>query len=114
MRPLPSLMIAAALALAAMPSQAADFARSERLYVGKTNILCVQAPCPWRGIGRDENFRSGPAGLLWSDDTLPRLDASPEDARRITSAWANDDCLAINGTLIGTTLHVEKIIGACP
>lgn len=114
MRPFPSLIISAALALATIPSHAADFASSERLYVGKTNILCVQAPCPWRGIGRDENFRSGPAGLLWSDDPLPRLEATPEDARRITSAWTDGKCLAIDGALIASTLHVEKIIGACP
>lgn len=114
MRPLPSLIISAALVLSMLPAHAADFASSELLYVGKTNILCVQAPCPWRGIGRDDNFRSGPAGLLWSDDTLPRLEAAPEDARSITAAWTDGKCLAIDGALIASTLHVEKIIGACP
>jgi len=114
MRLLQSLMISAVLALCTLPAHAADLANSERLYVGKTNILCVQAPCPWRGIGRDESFASGPAGLIWSADTLPRLDASVEDTRRIKSAWSDGKCLAIDGALIASTLHVESIVGPCP
>ena len=34
MRPFPSLIISAALALATIPSHAADFASIQRLYVG--------------------------------------------------------------------------------
>lgn len=105
----------AAMALLALPAHATDTAPpTERLLVGKTNIFCVRSPCPWRGISRAEDERPSPSRLIWSGDDLPRLDASDEDAERITLAWDANECLAVDGSLKGETLHVERVVGACP
>lgn len=113
-RSLSMLLSAAVFALSATPSPAADIAqRAERLNVGKTNIFCVQPPCPWRGIYPAGTQPATPSGLLWREEALPRLVASSADADRIVKAWDTDACLEIAGTLIGSTLHVEHIVGTC-
>lgn len=111
-RLLPTLLVTASLAITA--SQAADTVlASERLFVGKTNIFCLQAPCPWRGIARADDQPAGPSNLLWSEQKLPPLNASPQDAQRIVDAWNSDRCLSIEGQMLGSTLQVERIVGAC-
>ncbi|WP_152658660.1 hypothetical protein [Devosia chinhatensis] len=87
---------------------------SRQLRVGQTNIFCVQAPCPWRGIAPAEGDRSTPSALLWSDQNLPAVKASNADARRISEAWHADRCLLVDGQMIGATLVVDAILGACP
>ncbi|WEK03429.1 MAG: hypothetical protein P0Y65_14660 [Candidatus Devosia phytovorans] len=113
MRLLSALVIAATLAVSTTSHAADILPASETLLVGKTNIFCVQAPCPWRGIARVDN-QAGPSGLLWSQETLPPLDAGPVDAARIAEAWNGNQCLSIKGSLSGGTLRVDEIIGACP
>lgn len=115
MRMLRTTMIAALLSLATLPAQSADtLTVSETLLVGGTNIYCVQAPCPWRGIARDGEVRSGPAGLLWSGEELPQLEASAADAARLETAWDDGKCLAVQGRWTGSVLEVDRITGACP
>lgn len=86
---------------------------NERLFVGKTNIFCVQAPCPWRGILSAEVDSNGPANLLWTDQSLPPLDASEEDAEKIVAAWNGDRCVAVHGRLRDGRLYVDAIAGEC-
>ncbi|KQN71554.1 hypothetical protein DevBK_00630 [Devosia sp. BK] len=96
------------------PAFAADTETGgERLFVGKTGIYCVQAPCPWRGIWASAAAQAGPSDLLWAQETLPRIEATTADANRIEEAWASDQCLAILGRLVDGTLQVERIIGDC-
>lgn len=110
-----AIMLAAAALAAIMPGHAAeDNAVDQRLLVGKTNIFCVQAPCPWRGIADANNPGSGPAGLLRAEQTLPPIDATEEDAQRIVDAWNADRCLAIAGRLVDGRLIVNDILGDCP
>ena len=108
-----ALLVAAGLAVTA--AQAADTAvTGERLFVGKTNILCVHAPCPWRGIAAADAQQAGPAGLLWAEQTLPPLDANEGDAARIVQAWNGDQCLSIQGRMASGRLQVERVEGECP
>ncbi len=101
-----------ALSLAsATPANGADW--PETLLVGKTNIYCVQEPCPWRGIRPADNDVAGPAGLLWSEQTLPELDGSDADVNRLSAAWSDNECLVIEGRFVGLTLQVDRIVGAC-
>jgi hypothetical protein len=113
MRRLSALLVAAGLAVTA--THAGDMTvASERLFVGKTNIVCVQAPCPWRGIAAADAQQAGPAGLLWSEQTLPPLDAIEDDATLIVEAWNGDQCLSIQGRMDSGRLQVERIEGECP
>nr|WP_314261614.1 hypothetical protein [uncultured Devosia sp.] len=113
MRFLLSLVVTAVLSMTTVSNAADVVPPSESLRVGKTNILCVQAPCPWRGISRAETMPSGPSGLLWAQQTLPPLDAASRDAERVRQAWDNDQCLVINGKMTGGILRVDEIVGAC-
>jgi hypothetical protein len=85
----------------------------ETMLVGKTNIYCVQEPCPWRGIRRADPEAIGPSSLLWSEQTLPALEASDADIHRLEAAWSENKCLVIEGLFIGLTLQVERIVGEC-
>lgn len=115
MRRFSCLMTPIMLALAMGPVHAADLAPdTELLLVGRTNIFCVQAPCPWRGIVRADDVRDGPAGLAWSSQALPRLEAGAEDAARIAAAWEAIECVVVEGRLSGSVLYVERVVGACP
>lgn len=109
MRWLSALLVVAGMATT--PVYATD---SEELFVGRTNIFCVKAPCPWRGIFEANDILAGPSGLLWSEQALPPLDASPENARKIAEAWNNHQCLKILGRMTDERLMVEKILGPCP
>lgn len=112
MRMFSALLVAAALAMTA--THAADMTvASERLFVGKTNIFCVQAPCFWRGIAAADAQQAGPAGLVWSAQTLPPLDANEGDAARIIQAWNGYQCLSMQGRMAGGRLQVERIEGEC-
>ncbi len=112
MRLLPALLLTASLSVTATP--AADTAlTSAELRVGKTNIFCVQMPCPWRGIAAADSPRLTPADLIWSHQTLPPLAASSEDKDRIVTAWNSDQCLIINGRFVAGTLQVDEIAGEC-
>jgi len=86
----------------------------EQLFVGKTGIFCVGAPCPWRGIWASAAAPAGPSDLLWAQESLPRIEATTADANRIEDAWAGDQCLEIRGALDDEKLLVERIIGDCP
>lgn len=86
-------------------------ARTVRLAVGSTGILCVRAPCPWRGIADPD--AQDPTRLLWSNDALPPLQASDDAARRIERAWDDNACLLVEGAFDGATLRVERIVGPC-
>lgn len=112
MRSILSVLVVALSALT-LPTHAADPVANERLRVGKTNIFCVMAPCPWRGIAKAGRTSGGPADLLWSEQEIPQLDATPEDAARITDAWSADKCLEIEGRMTGKTLRVARIVGEC-
>lgn len=97
----------------AVPHAADTAFSSQALRVGKTNIFCVQMPCPWRGIAAAESSRAVPADLLWSQQTLPPLAASPEDSDRIVEAWNSDQCLLIDGGFAAGKLQVDRILGDC-
>jgi len=110
-----ALSIAVAISLVALPAYAdGTGSQSDRLLVGRTNIHCVQAPCPWRGILRQTDLRSGSMAMLWSDDRLPQIEASAADAARLATAWDGNECLAIDASLAGDTLRVDRIVGSCP
>ena len=109
-----TLAVSCFLMLAATaPALADGHPAGERLEVGRTNIFCVKAPCPWRGIAHADTRVATPSGLLWAQDRLPQLDASPQDARRLAEAWADHDCLLIMGRLDEATLAVDEILGPC-
>lgn len=110
------LAIALLFALAGMTTAfAADVGTAEaRLFVGKTGIFCVQAPCPWRGIWASAAAPAGPSDLLWTQETLPPIEATTADANRIEDAWAGGQCLEIRGRLDDEKLLVEHVIGDCP
>lgn len=113
MRPHTLWLLAASLALTG-PALATGTAGSDDLLrVGRTNIFCVQAPCPWRGVSVADPAPVTPANLLWVEQTLPPLEASEADARQIEHAWDNDQCLLIEGRFIGATLEVSRIVGDC-
>lgn len=114
MQLLASLAMAAVLGVSSTSVAADSVPTGETLLIGKTNIFCVQAPCPWRGIARADNRQAGPSGLIWSEQNLPPLDASHGDAEQIVQAWNNDQCLSISGALVGGELRVDRIIGVCP
>ena len=63
---------------------------------------------------RDWLVTSLAAGLLWSEQTLPPLEASADDAARIIEAWNGDQCLSIQGRMADGRLHAEYIEGECP
>lgn len=108
------LSIVAPVLLAAAPVQSTDVASpNERLFVGKTNIVCVRQPCPWRGIAPADRLPDGPAGLLWSQQSLPELRADTLDARRIMAVWEGNSCVLVHGRMAGNVLHVEQVIGDC-
>lgn len=110
-----ALVVAVVMSLGALPAYADGMSsQSERLLVGRTNVFCVQAPCPWRGILRQTDLRSGATAMLWSDARMPQLEASAEDAARLATAWDGEECLAIDGSLTGDTLRVDRIVEACP
>lgn len=102
-----------ALTLASViPAHGVD--RTETMLVGKTNIYCVQQPCPWRGIRRADQKATGPSSLLWAEHNLPELDARRADANRLSAAWSDSECLVIEGGFNGVMLQVDRILGACP
>ena len=112
MRLLSTLMVATCLAVTT--SQAADTAlSSEALRVGKTNIFCVQMPCPWRGIAAADSPRVVPADLIWSHQTLPPLAGNSGDRQRIITAWNSDQCLIIRGRFTDGVLQVDRIVEEC-
>lgn len=115
MRRFAALLLATSLAMTA-PHASGNDASSQRLLVGKTNIYCIKAPCPWRGIvaADTDNAETGPAGLLWSGQELPPLEASPENTDRIVSGWNAGRCLVVDGRLVAERLTVETIVGDCP
>lgn len=78
--------------------------------VGRTGILCVKEPCPWRGIIHREAATRWP---LWRKDELPALEADAETRRRLQRAWDEYGCLLARGTFDGTKLTVERIVGNC-
>lgn len=89
-----------------------------RMAVGSTGIYCVTQPCPWRGIVELENSLRDPLRPLWNGDTLPVLRASAEDAARIEAAWAEGQCLEIEGAFYADiggapVLRVYHILGEC-
>lgn len=109
------IAVVIALSLATVSAPIADGeAWPEKLMVGKTNIYCVQEPCPWRGIRRADHKVAGPQSLLWSQPDLPELEASETDANRLSAAWAGHECLVIEGRFAGLTLQVDRIVGTCP
>lgn len=108
-------LAAMVLTLAGAPVQAEDVAgRPERLHVGSTNIYCVQAPCPWRGITRADDMPASPASLLWSEEVLPPMEGDPESVDRIMRAWNEGECLVLDGAFVDGVLVVESLAGTCP
>lgn len=112
MRLLSALLFTASLSATAAHAADAAFSSAE-LRVGRTNIFCVQMPCPWRGIAAADNLRIAPADLLWSQQTLPPMAASSSDRERIVTAWNSDQCLIIDGSFIDGRLQVDRIVGDC-
>lgn len=108
------IIAAIVLSFAGIHSPMASAPLPETLLVGKTNILCTQLPCPWRGIRPADRTVSSPSDLLWREQTLPELEASGADASRLRAAWSGDECLVVEGGLVGPTLRVDRIVGACP
>lgn len=81
--------------------------------VGKTGIHCYKAPCPWRGIIPLDEEGVAARWPIWSDDQPPALRGSKAQRQRIVSAWADDECLIVEGTFIEATLRVRRIHGPC-
>ncbi|KAA0968146.1 hypothetical protein FPY71_17605 [Aureimonas fodinaquatilis] len=103
------------LGVGVVPALSSEAVRpNEPLRVGKTNIHCVKEPCPWLGVVQAGATSNGPAGLLWSSQTLPELVANPEDAQNLSAAWADGQCVLITGRLENSVLHVGEIVGNCP
>ena len=112
MRMISVLLVAAGLAVTITHAAGTEIS-SAGLRVGKTNIFCVQMPCPWRGIAVADSPRLVPADLMWSQQTLPPLAASSEDTDRIVEAWNGDQCLIIDGSFVAGILQVDGIADEC-
>jgi hypothetical protein len=106
------LILILASLLAITPASAGETTSEQRLAVGKTGIYCVTTPCPWRGI-TELGATSDARRLIWSGNDLPQLAARADDAARLRDAWERMACLEVQGTLDGTVLRVDRIIGAC-
>lgn len=81
--------------------------------VGDTGIDCYKEPCPRRGIIPVDAQQPRRWRPIWSGETPPPLRGSKADRRRITSSWADDGCLLVEGAFMDGTLHVQQIQGAC-
>jgi hypothetical protein len=108
MRTTIALLVAA---IAATP--ALGDAEFRRLQVGSTGIMCVTEPCPWRGITEPPDMRPDPLRPLWSGDALPPVTGSEDDRACVSEAWDEYQCIEIEGSFDGETLHVAEVIGAC-
>ncbi|MDH4992371.1 hypothetical protein QEZ48_16265 [Aquamicrobium lusatiense] len=89
-------------------------ASAKRLAVGNTGISCVTLPCPWRGIVDLDDASRDPLRPLWNHQELPALEASTADRARLSEAWGEARCVAVEGVLDGQSLRVDKILGDCP
>src|SRR5690554_4141265 len=91
MKKLAPALLAAALGLPSGVAfaEGAESGSGELLRVGSTGIMCVRAPCPWKGVVAVAEERSAPeeSTLLWSGEDLPPLTASEADAERVRAAW---------------------------
>ena len=114
--PRPRLLSAllALMAVGAASAKADEAARCEmgRFAVGNTGILCVRAPCPWRG-SRLLDAEDQPGPVHWAQPDLPALLARPEERARLTDAWDDHECLVVEGAFDQQTLAVVSILGTC-
>jgi len=108
------MSLLAACALPPEPQTAAQPTRAAELFrIGRTNIYCVKAPCPWRGIARAGKDQRPLGPPFWIDADLPALKAAPDDAKRLRAAWDNSGCLVVEGRFEKDELIVQRIIDDC-
>jgi hypothetical protein len=83
-------------------------------WVGRTRIMCVRQPCPWRGI-LEATADGVPAARPphWSGNVLPPLVGKEADASRVRKAWEDSGCLLIKGRFLGERLQIHRIVGMC-
>lgn len=112
-----ALLCAAGLSFAICSPSLADGLPSgdkhdwDSLRVGRTGILCYQAPCPWYGIARaDQSI--GPQSLLWSGDRLPTMRGSAEDRAYLRENYSQG-CTRVEGRFRDGLLEVARILGSC-
>ncbi|SMQ61679.1 hypothetical protein SAMN06295905_0555 [Devosia lucknowensis] len=109
-----AFVLASLAVIASVAPAIADGATEETVFlVGRTNIFCVKAPCPWRGIA-PAGGAAGPHALIWSGDALPEVDGDPADVASISQAWNNGDCLVVRGQFTAEVLTVDAVVGPCP
>lgn len=96
-----------------MPEQSETSSYSGLFRVGDTGIDCYKEPCPRRGIIPIDTEQPRRWRPIWSGETPPPMRGSSADRRRIVSAWADDQCLLVQGTFMHGTLDVQKINGSC-
>lgn len=81
--------------------------------VGKTGIHCYQEPCPWRGIIPVDAEGKPARWPIWSGNEPPALQGEEADRQQIAAAWANDECLTVEGRFADATLQIRRIVGPC-
>lgn len=108
---LPLIMSAPLGADVAVPNT--PVASAKCLATGKTGISCVTSPCPWREIVDRNDASCDQLGPLWNHQELPAPEASPADRARLSGAWDDARCVALEDALDGQSLRVDKILGDC-
>jgi hypothetical protein len=111
-------LVLALATLGAQPARAQE--PDERLYVGRTGIMCTRLPCPHRGI-YPPDARGVRARLRYADvdgqTPLPTLTGAPADQARVRAAWDERGCVEIEGRLdpqaTPPTLRVARVVGEC-
>ena len=100
--------------LLATPVADAEQVNLARFAVGSTGILCVRAPCPWRGIRLvSTDGANTPAEIDWTGDELPPVLATAEIRERLAQTWDDMGCLVVEGAFDRRTLAVVSILGSC-
>ncbi|MCW6537729.1 hypothetical protein [Sphingomonas lycopersici] len=95
------------------------------LNVGATKIACLRRPCPHRGVYRPVagGLEARKDALIYADNDgrigPPHLDAAPEIAAAVKTAWDAQKCVQIDGSFDTSvsgqpTLHIVRLLGACP
>lgn len=88
-------------------------ASAKCLAIGRTGISCVTSPCPWREIVDRNDASCDQLGPLWKPQELPALEAATADRARLSGAWDDARCVALEDALDDQSLRLDKILGDC-
>ena len=81
--------------------------------IGRTGIYCVRKPCPWRGITMMREDGVPERKLVWANDELPIIKASPADRQRIRTSWQDSGCFLVHARFEERKLFVRHVVGDC-